>query len=88
MNFNMTILIEHSQGQSMENGILYMAMRVSLEGWDGSQVASCREYLTLKKSVFRILSLGAKKVFSCRIPKESHNGHRNSPMNAASGSII
>ena len=72
----------------MENGILYMAMRVSFEGWDGIQGAYYREGVTLKKYVVRILSPGAKKVFSCRIPKESHNGPRNSPMNAASGSII
>ena len=72
----------------MENGILYMAMRVSLEGWDGSQVASCREYVNLKKYVVRILSPGAKKVFSCRIIEACHNGLRNSPMNVVSGSIV
>ena len=72
----------------MEIGILYMAMRVSLEGWDGSQVASCREYVNLKKYVVRTLSLGAKKVFSCRIPKACHNDPRNSPMNVASGSVV
>ena len=72
----------------MENGILYMAMRVSLEGWDGIQVESCREDVTLKKYVFRILYPCAKKVFSCRIPEACHNGPRNSPMNVASGSIL
>jgi hypothetical protein len=40
-------------------------MRVSFEAWDRSQVASCREDVTLLKSDVRILSVGAKKLLKC-----------------------